>query len=55
MCLLFKMDFAGKKNAPAANQDLSIEVHISGWEDHQNGLKCGDDAFHEFVNVDHQK
>jgi hypothetical protein len=30
---------------PAANQDLSIEVHISGWEAHQNGENCGDEAF----------
>jgi len=30
---------------PAANQDLPIEVHFSGWEDHQNGEKCGDEAF----------
>jgi len=24
----------------AANQDLSLEVHISGREDHQNGEQC---------------
>ena len=30
---------------PAANQVVPIEVHISGWEDHQNGEKCGDEAF----------
>jgi hypothetical protein len=25
---------------PAANKDVPLEVHISGWEDHQNGKKC---------------
>ena len=29
---------------PAANQDLPFEVYFSGWEDHQNGEKCGDEA-----------
>ena len=32
---------------PSANQDLPIEVHFSGLEDHQNGEKCGDEAFRE--------
>jgi hypothetical protein len=25
---------------PAANKDIPLEVHISGWRDHQNGKKC---------------
>ena len=32
---------------PAADQDLSLEVYFSGWEDHQNGQKCGDEALEQ--------
>jgi len=32
---------------PAANQDLPIEAHFSGREDHQNSEKCGDEALRE--------
>ena len=39
-------DGLGKDNGiPAADQDIPLEVHISGWEDHQNGQKRGDEAF----------
>jgi hypothetical protein len=30
---------------PSANQDPTIEVHISGGKDHQNGEKCDDEAY----------
>jgi hypothetical protein len=29
---------------PASNQDVPIEVHFSGRDDHQNGENCGDEA-----------
>ena len=43
--LLFKMDFANGDRIPAANQDIPLEVHFPGWEDHPNGQKRGDEAF----------
>jgi hypothetical protein len=30
---------------PAANQDISLEVYFSDWEDRQNSKKRGDEAF----------
>jgi hypothetical protein len=28
----------------AADQNIPLEVYFSGWEDHQNGEKCGNEA-----------
>jgi hypothetical protein len=28
----------------AADQNIPLGVNISGWEDHRNGEKCGDEA-----------
>ena len=30
---------------PAANQDVQIEIHFPGREDHQNSEKCCDETF----------
>ena len=30
---------------PTANQDIPIEVHFPGWEDHPNGQKRDNEAF----------
>ena len=51
MMLAYNLFFAvqdglGKDNGiPAADQDIPLDVHISGREDHQNGQKRGDEAF----------
>ncbi len=38
--LLFKMDFANGTEYRQQIKTFRIEVHIPGWEDHQNGKKC---------------
>ena len=37
----------GGNRIPAADQEIPLEVHFSGWKDHPNGEKCGDETFRE--------